>query len=162
MDWLSRYEILGVEKEIKTDIGGYNLTGFIDLLLRDKETGEMTIVDHKSAKYPLSSKTGKVLKAHKDSFESYKRQMYLYCYAVKEEYGDFPKWIVWNHFKERATVKIPFEMKEYINVLHWFVEMLNNIENEEEFPETYDFFYCNNLCEFRSSCEYANYRNEGE
>lgn len=161
-DWLDHFDVLGVEKEINDDIGGYKFTGFIDLLVRHKETGDIILIDHKSAKYPLSKKTGNVLEAQEASFESYKKQMYLYCHAIKQEYGEFPKRIVWNHFKEQDIVDIPFNYEEYVATLKWFVETIANIEHEDNFSETYDYFYCKNLCDFRSSCEYAKYREEGE
>ena len=46
---LDRYEILGVEKEIHFKIEDKDFVGYIDLLVKDKETGEIIIIDHKSA-----------------------------------------------------------------------------------------------------------------
>ena len=152
--WIDKYEILGVELETTQNIAGYKFLGFIDLLLKDKTTGDIVLMDHKSAPYPLSKRTGKVLKNSEKSFESYKKQMYLYCYAVKQLYGEFPKWIVWNHFKSGEFVKIEFDEKEYNSTIQWFIDTINQIENDEMFQENIDFFYCHTLCDFRNSCEY--------
>lgn len=160
LDWLKNCEILGVEEKIDCEIRGFRFTGIIDLLLRDKETGNIIIMDHKSAKFPLSQKTGKVLKAQEHSFESYKKQMYLYCFAVKEKYGAFPRFIVWNHFKSSEFVCIDFEEAEYKNTLDWFENTIQSIGKEEEFQATQDFYYCKNLCEFRASCEYNQLRSD--
>lgn len=160
LDWIKTYDVLGVEQNIDIEIGGYRFTGYIDLLLREKSSGDYIVVDHKSAKYPLSKKTGKVLKASEHSFESYKRQMYLYCYYVYEKYGAFPKWIVWNHFKENEIVKIPFDRKEYNDSIKWFTQTIHEIEFESEYKESFDFFYCNNLCEFRNTCEYNRFKDD--
>ena len=154
LKWIEDYEILGVEMETTQNIRGYNFIGFIDLLLRDKNTGEITIVDHKSAAYPLSKKTGKVLKNSEKNFSSYKKQMYLYSYAVKQIYGVYPKWIMWNHFKSNDIVKIPFDIDEYNKAIDWLIETIHAIENDEEFSEGLDYFYCHTLCDFRNSCEY--------
>ena len=158
LDWIDHFEIIGVEQEIDIVIDGYRFTGYIDLLIRDKRNSDYIIIDHKSAKYPLSKKTGKVLKTSEQSFESYKKQMYLYSKYVYERYGVYPKWIVWNHFKDGEIVKIPFDSNEYDNAIKWFTRIIHDIENENEYNETIDYFYCNNLCEFRNSCEYNQYK----
>ena len=49
MEKLQDYEVLGVEMEVHFKIGKYSMIGYIDLLLRHKETGEILLVDHKSA-----------------------------------------------------------------------------------------------------------------
>lgn len=152
-DWLKDYEILGVELEVKLIIEGHEFIGYIDLLLRNKETGEIWLIDHKSAAYPLK-KNGDVLAKSKDSFESYKKQMYLYCHAVKEMFGDFPTQISWNHFKECKVATIPFDKDEYDAAMKWFVGTIKKIEKEKKFEPTVDFFYCTTLCDFRGCCEY--------
>ena len=157
---LKDYNILGVELEISIKISGYDYIGFIDLLLEDKKTGDIIIVDHKSSGYPFR-KDGKVLAKSKDNFELYKKQMYLYSHVVKEKYGKLPTIICWNHFKDGKVATIPFDQKEYETTLKWFTDTIQNIEREENFNPTQDFFYCSNLCDFRNCCEYHKYKNEG-
>ena len=50
---LGNYEVLGIEKKCDFELEGRKFTGFIDLLLKDKETGEIVLIDHKSSKYPF-------------------------------------------------------------------------------------------------------------
>lgn len=153
-DWLANYEILGVEKEVRFEIGGYRFVGYIDLLLRDKRDGRIVIVDNKSSEYPFRS-DGKIYARAKKNFEKYKKQMYLYCHAVNAEYSEFPKEITWNHFKDGGLLAtIPFDEKEYSQTLEWLLDTISRIEKEEEFEPSMNFFYCKNLCGFRSSCEY--------
>lgn len=153
--WLKDYDILGVELNTELKIGKYKFTGFIDLLIKNKKTGEITIIDHKSSASPLSKKTGQVLKNSQKNFEIYKKQMYLYSNAINELYGSMPKWIIWNHFKAGGEfVKIEFKQNEYENTMKWFNDTVKNIEKENDFSATPDFFYCTNLCDFRNSCEY--------
>lgn len=160
--WLKNFEILGVEKQIETNIDGYPFIGFIDLLLRHKDTGEIYLIDHKSSAYPFKVDGKSVLKKAENDFKKYKRQMYLYCKAVYEEYGKYPEWICWNHFKDQKVAKIPFDINEYNASVEWFVDTIHAIENdcefrgkcEDESGKSKEYFYRKNICEFRSSCEY--------
>lgn len=154
IDDLDKYEIVGVEKKVNTLIDGYRFFGIIDLLLKDKETGDYIIVDHKSSAYPFTLK-GKVKKNSQDSFDKYKKQMYLYSYAVNDKYGSYPKYLVWNHFKDNKLAVIPFNEDELNQTLKWFVETIKKIKNEEDFNPKLNYFFCKNICSFRSSCEYV-------
>lgn len=152
--WLNNYEILGVETEVKSRINGYDFIGYIDLLLKDKRDRKLVILDNKSSEYPFKQ-DGKVKSKLKQSFESYKKQMYLYSYTVKEKYGEFPKELKWNHFKDGGKIStIPFKKEDFDDTIKWFVETIQSIEQEGDFEPNVDYFYCRNLCNFRASCEY--------
>lgn len=154
--WLENYEILGVEQEVSFKVDKYDFIGYIDLLLRDKRDNKIVVIDHKSLEYPFK-KNGEVKKKSQQSFESYKKQMYLYCHAVNQIYNEFPKEITWNHFKDGgAFATIPFKKSEYNQTIKWFTNTIKLIEKEREFEPSEDFFYCHNLCNFRASCEYKN------
>lgn len=155
-EWLKDYEILGVEKEINIDINEYKFIGYIDLLLRSKDTKEIYIIDHKSSAYPFKKDGKSILKKSEDDFAKYRRQMYLYCKYVYDEYGEYPTWIVWNHFKDQKIAKIPFVKDDYDESLFWFENVIHDIEQDESFEENVEFFYCTQLCEFRGTCEYIN------
>ena len=154
LSWIDNYEILGVEKKMKFNLDDYDFIGYIDLLLRDKRDGRIVVLDHKSTEYPFKL-DGRLKKKLQDSFAKYKKQMYLYAYAVHEEYGEYPKEMTWHHFKDGGKLAtIPFKKKEYDDSLDWFRETLREIEKEEDFEPNEDYFYCANLCNFRKSCEY--------
>jgi hypothetical protein len=152
-DWLKDYEILGVEKKCLFDIDGKKFVGYIDLLIRHKETKKIIVVDHKSSEYPIGKK-GNVLKKKINDYESYKKQLYLYSQPVIEEYGVEPSEIWWNYFKEQQWLKLPFIKDEYEASKKWATELISNIYSEENFLPNLDYFYCNNLCGFRNSCDY--------
>lgn len=155
-DWLKNYDILGVEMEINFELEGYKFVGYIDLLVRDKRDGKIVVIDNKSSAYPFRL-DGKVKARSQRDFEKYKKQMYLYSYGVEQMYGETPKEITWNHFKDGgkfATIK--FNQKEYEKSIDWLLDTIHKIEKEEEFPPSQDYFYCNNICNFRNSCEYKN------
>lgn len=149
----SNYEILGVELEIHTTIGKMDVIGFIDLLLKDKTTGEIIICDHKSSTIKIL-KNGSVSKSDKEHFESFKRQLYIYSKYVLEKYGHVDR-LWWNMFKDQTWIKIDFNYEEYEAALKWAEDTYNNIMNETEYAANPQSFYCNNLCSVRSTyCPY--------
>lgn len=154
-NWIENYEILGVELKVEFNLFGYAFVGYIDLLLRDKRDGKIVVMDHKSMQYPFKQ-DGCVKKNAEKSFNHYKMQMYLYCHAIKEKYGEFPKEITWNHFKDGGKfATIPFDNDEYNNAIKWLKDTIRKIEDEENFDAVLDYFYCTQLCNFRSTCEYC-------
>lgn len=151
---LDRFEILGIEKECNFEIGGKNFIGYIDLLLKEKSTGHIYLIDHKSSEYPLGKK-GAVKKAEAEKFEGYKKQLYLYCIQVYNEYGFFPHKIGWNYFKAQKWLFLDFDKDEYEKAKQWALGIIGEINQEEDFRPNPSFFYCRNLCAFRNQyCEY--------
>lgn len=147
------YEILGVEKQVKFKIGKYNMVGFIDLLLRDKD-GNITVLDHKSGSLKMT-KNGKISKTSEEHFESYKRQLYLYSIAIINEYGVKPKYLKWNLFKDRNYVQIEFNDKEFEETKEWAIKTIENIKNDENFYPNPSAYFCQNICDMRNcACEY--------
>lgn len=152
--WIKNYDIIGVELKAKFKLYQYDFIGYIDLLLRDKRDGRLVVLDHKSSAYPFK-KDGTVKKSVAHSFYSYKKQMYLYAHAVHQLYDEFPKEMTWHHFKENGKLAtIPFIKQEYDEAMKWFKTTIKKIEKETDFHANTDYFYCNNLCNFRNSCEY--------
>lgn len=154
---LNKYEVLGIEKKCDFEIEGFQFTGYIDLLLKDKSDGSLILVDHKSSEYPYG-KRGSLLKSEKEKFESYKKQLYLYSAQVYKDYCAFPKKIGWNYFKNRKWLFLDFNKTEYDEAIKWALGTIGEINQTEFFPPSPDFYYCHNLCRFRNSyCEYKNY-----
>lgn len=152
-DWLKEYEVLGIEKKTTFTIQGNKFIGYIDLLVKHKTTGKIIVIDHKSSEYPIGKK-GKVFKRKIADYESYKKQLYLYSEQVFNEYGVYPDELWWNYFKEQQWLKLPFIKEEYESTKKWAVETIENMYKEENFVPNMDYFYCNNLCGYRNSCDY--------
>lgn len=152
-EWLKDYEILGIEKKCLFEIDGKSFIGYIDLLVRHKETGEIIVIDHKSSEYPIGKKGGILKKKIKD-YDNYKKQLYLYGKAIINEYGVMPSGIWWNYFKEKQWLKLPFIKEEYETSIIWAKDLISEIYEEENFLPNLEYFYCNNLCGFRNSCDY--------
>lgn len=159
MSQLDNYEILGVEKEVHFEIGGYRFIGFIDLLLRNKTTNKIIIVDHKSSDHFLK-KDGTPLKNQQANFEAYSKQMHLYSKAVYDEYGEYPDRIVWNHFFDQQITNIPFKYEDYCATQQWALDIIHRIYTDENYEAVPNYMMCKVLCGFRNSCCYAKEESE--
>lgn len=155
------YEVLGAEIKVDTMLGRYKFTGFIDLLLRNKDTGNIILVDHKS-------KNG--FKSKKE-LAQYARQLYLYAKHVKEHYGQPPSLLVFNLIRKNMAVQIPYSDKDAQAAIDWAVSTIDNIYAAASFPtklelnakrkgliEQYDKadYFCMNVCDHRDKCEAMN------
>ena len=80
------YDILGVEMKVEFEISGKKFVGYIDLLVQDKKTKEVIIIDHKSASIKIL-KNGSVSKKDQEHFLAFKRQLYLYSIPVIAMFG---------------------------------------------------------------------------
>ena len=98
-----------------------------------------------------------MLKSKEDVFRDYKRQAYMYSTFVYGEYGEFPKQIWWNHFKENKVAKIDFDIEEYKDAIRWFVSTIGEIYQDNDFMPNKSYFTCNILCDFREECVYNVY-----
>lgn len=136
------YDVVGVEKEIRCEIGGYKFVGYIDLLLRDKADGRLIIVDHKSKS---AFKKGEK--------EQYLLQLYLYSKWIYEEYGEFPKELWFNLYRMQKIVKSEFKEGDYTAALDWFKVAVDTILQEQEWECKPDSWYCSQLCGF-TDCVY--------
>ena len=134
------YEVLGIEEKIDIEVGGYHFTGYIDLTLRNNEG--IAIVDHKS-----KSK----FKSKKERTE-YLRQLYLYAIHVYKKYGVWPIELIFNMFRNNTIHEEPFSIDALEEAKQWFIDTIAKIYNDNEFPTKEDSFFCNYLCDVRSSC----------
>ena len=164
--FLEKYNVLGIEKEVRFKVGDHDFVGYIDLLLRDKETGEITILDHKSGSVKLL-KNGTVSKSQKEQehFLEFKRQLYLYSLPILEEYGRVD-YLCWNLFKDGNILTIPWNKKEFAETIVWAGEQINSLYDVEEWSPKSEAsdkdYYCRNLCGQREICEYNKPEEERE
>ena len=150
---LDKYEVLGVEKEVRFQIAGKDFVGYIDLLLKEKETGKIIILDHKSASIKIL-KNGKVSKSDQKHVREFIRQLCLYAIPIIEEYGYVDE-LWWNLFKDKNWLKMPFNKGDYDEAIKWAEDTLTLIENEKNWFPNPDSYYCNFLCGQRNhACEY--------
>lgn len=151
----NKYEILGVEKKIEIKLKDkYPLVGFIDLLLKDKETGAIILQDHKTSNIKVL-KNGNISKSDQEHFLAFKRQQYLYSKAIFEEYGRVDV-LQWNMIQTGDMIKIDWSEEEMNEVIDWAYNSIEEINKETEYPAKPEFYYCVNLCSARG--EYCPYR----
>lgn len=147
------YEILGVEKKVEFELEGYPFIGFIDLLMKNKNTGEIVILDHKSTSMKFK-KDGSLSKTSLPKFEEFRRQLYLYSIPIIKEYGHVDK-LTWNLFKDGTSITIDFDYHELDSARNWALKTIKEIENETKWEAKPDYMYCSYLCsKRRDGCPY--------
>lgn len=140
-------EIVGTETKFKTLLCGRPFVGIVDMVAKDKATGALIVLDHKSKS--LSSFT-------KSEDEMY-RQQTLYALYVHEKYGQWPDLMQFNLFKENGMrMSRPFTVEAFKEAEAWAGNIMDQIEEFEMLDwlaqkENPDFF-CQNLCSMRDHC----------
>lgn len=154
------FDTVGVEEEFTTEIAGHKLTGFVDLILRNKSTGKYTVIDHKS-------KSKSTLRS---DYKEAVLQLYVYAHHVKEIYGEFPERLVFNLFREGEMFGEEFKQSEYDRMVEWVDGTINEIYAATEFPDKIakdaedrikagkkplknNDFFCLRLCDCFDACD---------
>ena len=137
-----QYEVLAVEERFELDIGGYRFVGVADLVLRDKETGEITVIDHKS----------KSAATMKKDLPAYRKQLYVYAAFVKERFGVFPKWLKFNLFRENEWVTEAFDVEQYEATMRWVEQTIEAILFETEWKVCPSSYFCRFVCGVADAC----------
>lgn len=110
------------------------ILGFIDRVSKDNDG--YIITDYKS----------KSKFKNKKEFKNYARQLYIYSIACKKIYGEYPKKLVFYHFKDNKKTIFDFKYEDMLETVLWIKDTIKNIYEEKEFVENYSDFYCKNLC----------------
>ena len=149
------YNIIGVEKTMNFSIEGKQFVGIVDIL--GEKDGNLYIIDNKSRNLKPRSKRKKPTVSDKELDEMLK-QLYVYATAVKQTYGEFPKALCFNCFRNNVFIEEEFNMDTYESVIEEVVNTIRRIEDSEsdDFHPNIDYFYCNYLCGYHNSCEYMN------
>ena len=150
----NRYEIVGVEMKLEFYLCEYKFIGYADLVVRNKKTGEIILIDHKQAPHFLK-KDGTPLKNQLENFLAYKNQMYLYCIGLWKQFNLCVDKIVWHHFKDDGQLTIiPYNHNECESTKQWAIELIHTIEEDDVFENIESYIMCSSLCGFRNDCEY--------
>lgn len=148
-DRFKGYDIIGTETKFQTEIEGRPFVGIIDMVLKDQETGELIVLDHKS----------KSLSSFKKEQDAMYRQQTIYAKAVHEAYDQWPDTLMFNLFKENGLKQSrPFSMEVYNETMDWAVRQIEKIETYDlmEYFETCEpGFFCENICSVRNLCPNA-------
>ena len=117
-----QYEILSVEEKFTVEIAGYTFTGLADLVLKNKETGEIEVIDHKSKSKNSMDK----------EINIYRRQLYIYAAFVHQKYGVWPKRLRFNMFKEGYFIDEDFSMDSMHETEQWIRDTIQRILDEKD------------------------------
>lgn len=151
---LDDYDVVGSEIKLDFLVHDYHFTGFVDLLLRDKD-GNLIIVDHKSSD-PFLKKNGEPYAKTKEQFENYTKQMGLYCKGIDQMYGEMPTKIVFHHFKNDGKLTVIHVSERLIEeAVTWCLGVIEKIYNDETFDAKPKTGFCYRLCDYRKDCEYT-------
>lgn len=135
------YEILAVEKEFSLYIRDIKIVGFIDLILRHKETGEITVVDHKSKSRSSMKK-----------ITTYLRQLYIYAAYIYREYHVYPRWLKFNMFREGFWIEEEFSQETYDETMDWVQEVVAAIRSEVDWEPHVNHYFCRWVCSYLMDC----------
>lgn len=146
------FEVISVEKKFVLDIHGYKISGIADLVLRNRETGGIFVVDHKT-----KSDT-----SMKKDYDTYRKQLYLYAIWVKEEYGVWPEKLAFNMVKSGKLIEETFDNRMVDQTIEWLLSGIRDIEAcsvFEDWPscipadEEREPYFCKQICGVNPSCD---------
>jgi hypothetical protein len=145
-----KYDIIFIEDKIVSQYNGLDLIVKPDLVLKENETGQMILMDYKTAKL----KKGKL---REKQLEDYKKQLYIYAYFIwLERKIEIQKIVVW-FIRGNELVEIPINHLRIMDTLEWFEDTIKQTKLEEVWIPNRDKnnqYFCSNLCAVRESCKY--------
>lgn len=142
--------ILGIEKEFHFDIDGYPFVGYTDLITRDDG---IILFDHKARALKARSSRKKPTLSDEE-LDRYLRQLYLYSIPIKEQYCEYPKWLVFNCYRVGYFIKEPFDINKLYEAKRWAVNLITSINTTQEWEPSVELFRCKNLCGVENDCSY--------
>jgi len=151
-DEFNGYDVLSAEEKFTIQLPLSNgetrpFVGIIDMMLRDKKSGDLIICDHKS----------KSLQSFKKDENKMYRQQLIYATYVNEHYGQWPDSLMFHLFNESGVKpQRLFSLEEYRETIEWATKQIKGIEEYSVLDwltckEKPDYF-CWNLCSARRNC----------
>ena len=136
-----RTRAIWVEKHIVIEREGYTFQGYVDRM------SQLPNMDYMITDYKCSNiYEGEELKKKA-------RQLYLYSIGVNREFGEFPKKLMFYHFRKKAPVVIPFNKEDFKEAWAWADRTVAEIEAYEgNYPMQDNKFFCQAICNFRNTC----------
>ena len=151
-DEFEGYEVLSAEEKFTIQLPLTNgeerpFVGIIDMLLKEKSSGDLIVCDHKS----------KSLASFKKDEDKMYRQQLLYSTFIKQKYGEFPAANMFHLFNEGGVKpQRLFSPTDYDEAIEWASKQITGMEDASIIDwltckEKADYF-CWNLCSARRSC----------
>lgn len=137
-----QYEVVSTEEFFRINIGPYDFVGISDLVLRDKNTGELIVIDHKT----------KSESSMKNEIDLYKKQLYIYAEHVKNKYGRYPSQIKFNMIKSNQPIIEHFSPEKHEETLQWVEDTIDLIFFEQDWEAKPNQYYCRYICPVFEHC----------
>lgn len=141
------YEVLGIEDDFNTSFDDIPLIIKPDLVLKNKKTGKVTLLDYKTSKKDDKKLIG------------YKHQLHLYAYFLWQEKGiEVNNILVW-FIRDKELYEIPNNPFEIQETLEWMKDVRNKISEELEWAPNLDKsneYFCFNICSVKLDCPFRN------
>lgn len=140
------WEVISVEDKFVIRLADqYNVSGIADLVLRNKDTGAIRIIDHKTKSKSSLSK----------EINLYRKQLYLYAHWCYERFGQWPQDVCFNMIRTQEMIIEPFSLEEHDKAMQWFVDMIEQIQSADTFEDwncNISKFFCQNICDLSLAC----------
>ena len=140
------HEILSVEDKFEIDIRGSRFVGIADLIMRDRHSGEISVIDHKS----------KSMQSLKKSLPDNKRQLYIYAAYIKDRFGVYPTMLRFNMLRYGMFIDEPFDPERYAEALDWVEKTIFQIKAEKTWLVSSSSYFCQFICSTRNHCPVGN------
>lgn len=138
-----QYDVVSTEEFFRMKIGPYDFVGISDLVLRDKNTDELIVIDHKT----------KSESSMKNEIDLYKKQLYIYAEHVKNKYGRYPSQIQFNMIKSKAPIIEQFSPEKHQETLAWVEDTIDLLFFEQNWIAKPNQYYCKYICPVFQHCE---------
>ena len=146
---MPKEKIIGIEEKLDFKVGDYPFVGFVDLLLED-DNG-LIIQDHKSRVLKRGTKK------QNEEFNSFTKQLYLYSAGIEQRYGQLPKKLRFNCFRNGTLLEEVFDQSKYEATIQWALDTIGKIEQESTWKPSLEWFKCKFICGFSDSCDYKEF-----
>jgi predicted RecB family nuclease len=137
-----QFEVVSTEEKFRIDIGPYGFVGISDLVLRDRNTDELVVIDHKT----------KSESSMKNELDLYKKQLYIYAEHVRQKYGKFPSSIQFNMIKGQEPIVEVFSEEKHRETLQWAESTIDEIYFEDTWEPRPNQYYCRYICPVFQHC----------
>lgn len=138
----NQYEVIAVEERFELLIHGWSFVGIMDLVLREKDTGSLVVIDHKTMSDATMRKHGK----------RYTKQLYLYAAAIERKHHVFPNKLMFNLLREGRMTHEAFDMDKMADVLLWVDDVINAVLREDRWEAKPSKYFCDHICSVAAHC----------
>lgn len=139
----SQQRIIAAEERFDIEIGGNPFTGIVDLILEDRDTGVLTLIDHKS----------KSTATMKKQIKTYEKQLDIYALATKHLMGRYPDTLCFNLFRDGYMMVQPFSLARLQQTEAWICQTIEAIKATTDWTHLEKpTYFCHIICSVAREC----------